>query len=171
MNKSNLAHYRELVDDFDTAMLVTKRGAELRARPMAIGSCDEDGRLSFLTSIDSGKLEEITDEPFVNLTLQGENRYLSISGTAMVSRDRQKIDDLWSPAYKVWFPEGKNDPTVTVLEVVPTYAEYWDNSGVNGVRTLLELGRAVVAGEQPDFDDDEVHQKMDFPGSANACKR
>jgi len=169
VNQSDLDKYLEIVENFDSAMLVTQRGSELRARPMAIARCSKRGRLSFLTSIESGKLDEITDEPFVNLSMQGDSQFMSISGTAVVSREREKVDELWSPTYRVWFPDGKDDPTVTVLEVVPTYAEYWDNSGVEGVKSLLEIGKAAIAGETPEFDDD-VHEKIEFPESANASK-
>lgn len=165
VNQSDLERYLEIIKKFDAAMLVTRRGPELRARPMSIAKCSEQGRLSFLTSIESGKLDEITDEPFVNLAMQGNSQFMSVSGTAMVSRERRKVDELWSPTYSIWFPDGKDDPTVTVLEVVPTYAEYWDNSGAEGVRSLLEIGKSVVTGDAPELDD-EVHQKIDFPKSS-----
>ena len=90
---------------------------------------------------------------------------MSISGNAMTSRNRDSIEELWSAKYEPWFPEGKKDPTVTILEVIPTYAEYWDNSGVHGLKALFELGRAVVGDEMPTFSDD-AHDKIDFPASA-----
>lgn len=164
MSNSDLETYLEKLEDFDSAMLVTRRGSELRARPMAIASVTDAGRLAFLTSIDSGKVEEITDDPRVNLALQNGSRFMSISGNVMTSRDRARIDALWSATYEPWFPKGKNDPTVTVLEVIPTYAEYWDNSGVQAIEALFQLGKAVLSDETPDFSDD-AHDKIDFPAA------
>lgn len=161
MNKPELERYLEILENFDSAMLVTRRGSELRARPMDIAERANDGRVSFLTSIESGKIEEITDHPSVSLTLQKASQFMSISGNVMVSRDRGRIDELWSASYAMWFPDGKDDPTVTALEVVPMYAEYWDNSGVQGVQALFELGKAAVSGTEPDFDED-VHDKINF---------
>ena len=49
---------RELLDDFDAAMLVTRRpDGSLRSRPMAVADLDADGTLWFLTQADSGKME------------------------------------------------------------------------------------------------------------------
>jgi general stress protein 26 len=164
MSHSDLENYLKRLKDFDSAMLVTRRGAELRARPMAIAECSEDGRVSFLTSIESDKIGEITDESIVNLALQNASQFMSISGNVLISRETSKIDKLWSASYQPWFPEGKNDPTITVLIVVPTYAEYWDMSGGGGIKALFELGKAAIGGETPKFDDD-VHKKIDFPTS------
>jgi hypothetical protein len=36
MQKSNLDNYRDIVESFDIAMLVTRRGSEIRSRSMAI---------------------------------------------------------------------------------------------------------------------------------------
>jgi general stress protein 26 len=169
MEKSDLENYLEILKSFDTAMLVTLRGEEVRSRPMAVADTSPDGRIRFLTSIESGKLEEITDSPMVNVSMQSNSKFLSISGTAVATRDPDMIDKLWSATDNAWFPEGKDDPTVIVLEIVPTYAEYWDRSGIEGVKAFLELGKSVVTQEQPKFDD-EVHQKLDFPDKMMGAK-
>lgn len=165
MQKSDLENYREILESFDTAMLITQRDSEIRSRPMAIADSSADGRLWFLTDIESGKLDELTDAPMVNVSMQADSKFLSISGTAVATRDPQKVEELWSAAYDVWFPEGKDDPSVIVLEIVPTYAEYWDNSGAEGIKALMELGKSMVTQEPPEFGDD-VHQKLDFPDKA-----
>jgi general stress protein 26 len=162
MSNSELETYLKKLEEFDAAMLVTRRGPELRARPMAIARRSDSGRLAFLTSVESGKLEEISDDPSVNLALQNASQFMSISGTITVTRDRDRVDELWTAKYEPWFPEGKDDSTITVLDFVPTYAEYWDNSGVQGVKALYELGRAAMSGEVPSFDG-EIHDKIDFP--------
>lgn len=162
MRRSDLEHYLEVLKSFDTAMLVTQRGAEIRSRPMAIADTSADGRLWFLTSTDSGKLAELTESPMVNVTMQADSKFLSISGSVVATRDSKKIEKLWSATDNAWFPEGKDDPTIIALEIVPTYAEYWDRSGIKGFEATLELGKSVLTRETPDFDD-EVHEKLDFP--------
>jgi general stress protein 26 len=167
VNKSGLKQYVEVLKSFDTAMLVTFRGPELRSRPMAIADYSSDGRIWFLTSIESSKLDELTETPNVNVSMQASSRFLSISGTTKATRDPARVTELWSPAYNAWFSDGKNDPDIIVLEVVPTYAEYWDNSGIEGVKTWFELGKSVVTGEEPEFDE-TVHQKVDFPDTMHS---
>jgi general stress protein 26 len=167
MEHSELDKFHEIFEAFDTAMLVTKRGEELRSRPMAIADRAEDGRTWFLTSVDSGKLDELTEFPFVNVVMQAEARFLSISGTAIASREPGKLDELWSAIDNVWFEKGRDDPSLIFIEVVPTYAEYWDRSGLNAIRFLFELGISGVTGDRPELGD-EAHRKIDFPESAKA---
>jgi len=169
MQRTDLENYLGVLESFDTAMLVTRRGNGIRSRPMAIADRSPDGRLWFLTSMESGILKELTDEPQVNLSLQSDAKFLSISGAAAATRDPQKVQELWSVAYNVWFPEGKDDPDVIVLEIVPTYAEYWDSSGAKGVGALFNLGKSVVTGDTPQFDFG-AHQKLDFPNKIGGAK-
>ena len=161
MATSDIQNYLDILRTFDNAMLVTRNGNQLRSRPMAIADVEDDGSVWFLTSVDSGKLAEITEHPDANVALQDGQRFLSISGKTMCTRDRSRRKELWSPAYSVWFPEGVEDPSLTVLAIQPTMAEYWDNSGINGMQVLFELGKSLVTDEQPQFDD-AVHRKVDF---------
>ncbi len=162
MNEEDLRHFVDILKSFENAMLVTERGSELRARPMAIADRTEDGRVWFITNIESAKLDEITEKPQVNLAMQQGSRFLSISGTSRVTRDPQKIDELWSDLQSVWFPKGRNDPTLVLLEIVPTYVEYWDRSGVEAVRFMFETAKSAVTGETLN-EDASPHGKLDFP--------
>jgi general stress protein 26 len=45
---------------------------------------------------------------------------------ATLSKDQQKIEELWEPILKTWFTEGKDDPRITVIEVKPIDGYYWD---------------------------------------------
>lgn len=158
MNEEDLKHFTDILKTFDTAMLVTQRGRGLRSRPMEIVDRTEDGRVWFITSIDSAKLEELTENPDVNVTMQDDPKFLSISGAVRATRDRDKVDEVWRESFDAWFPEGRDDPTVVLLEIVPTYAEYWDRSGVGVLKSIF--GSAEM-----DEDDDSAHGKVDFPKS------
>ena len=151
--------FAECLDEFDNAMLVTERDDELRARPMAIADRTDRGRLWFFTSADSGKLDELDDNPNVAAAMQSERRYLSISGRAKIHRDRARIDDLWSEIQRVWYPEGKDDPRLVLLELEPTYAEYWDTAGLKGLTFAFEAAKAVASGERPEVSD-KMHGKI-----------
>jgi general stress protein 26 len=136
-----------ILEDFDDAMLVTRRGEALRSRPMLIAESTDTGRLWFLSSATSGKLEELAVHPEVNVALQDGGSFLSISGTAQVVRDGDKAQQLWSEAQRPWFPCGPEDPNLILIEVTPQVAEYWDRSGLGGVRFLLAEAAAVVGGQ------------------------
>lgn len=147
-----------LLSLFDTAMLVTRTdGGGMRSRPLSIAESQDDGAMYFSTAIDSPKVEELEADPHVDVVMQDGRRFVSLSGIARVVRDRALIDRLWRPAWKVWFPQGKEDPSLCLLRVDPVEAAYWDMSGTTGVRYAFQMAKAYVKGERPPSDDDERH--------------
>jgi general stress protein 26 len=154
-------HLEELLKHFHTAMLVTHtEGSGLRARPLALASAHDAGVLYFATSVASPKIAELERTPEVALTLQDSRRYVSIGGTARITRDRALIDRLWSEAWKLWFPKGKDDPELCIVEVTPRQAEYWDQSGLAGVKFVLEAVQAYATGTKPKSGESADHAKL-----------
>ena len=156
------AHLREVIADFDTAMLITHaEGGELRARPLALAQTKDDGVLYFPTSSSSPKIRELEVDSHVCVTMQDRRRrFVSISGHAQIMRDRPIIEALWSDAWKVWFPQGKDDPDLALIAVVPSAAEYWDIKGGKGLAYLFGAARAYVTGTTPDVGDDAHNAKV-----------
>jgi general stress protein 26 len=154
--KSHEERVRELMTEFSTAMLVTNSSQGFHGRPMAIVSVDSSC-LSFFTAFDSPKVDEILKDPSVLVILQ-EDRSLciSVNGTALLSRDKARIAGKWKESFKTWFPDGVDDPTLTLIDVYPSRIEYWDNSGLNKVKYLIEAAKAYVSGEKPKVPE-EVH--------------
>jgi general stress protein 26 len=152
--------FNELLDDFHNAMLVTSAvNGELRARPMAIAGRDSDSDLWFVTDRTSAKIDEIEADPRVLVTMQGEGRYLSLTGHAKVIDDRQKARDLWSEAWRVWFPEGPESAELVLIHIEAIDGEYWDRSGLKRMNYLFKAGQAYVRGERMEVDE-EQHQKV-----------
>jgi general stress protein 26 len=157
---------RELLEDFDSAMLVTRTTAgELRSRPMAVADIEPGGLLWFVTERHSGKIEEIARDSHVNVAMQSSRKFVSISGTAVPVDDARKVAELWNEAWRVWFPGGKDDPTLILIKVHAEAGEYWDNSGVGGIKYLIEAGKAYLSGEKPREveGDPKVHGKVKNP--------
>src|SRR6476620_9354165 len=87
---------RELLADFDSAMLVTRTAAgELRSRPMAVADVEPGGCLWFVTERHSGKLEEIAQDDHVNIAMQSKWKFVSISGRAVAFDDARKVAEIW----------------------------------------------------------------------------
>jgi general stress protein 26 len=162
MQEKQGKEFLEVLKNFDAAMLVTRREHELRSRPMAIAESTADGRIWFVTSVDSAKLDEITENPQVNVAMQANRKFLSVSGTTRATRDPAKIDELWNDSLGVWFEKGRNDPELILLEVVPSYAEYWDRSGLGAVKFMFAAAKSAVTGERLDEDDAGAHGKVRF---------
>lgn len=151
----------DLVQKFDTAMLVTRtQQGELRSRPLAIAEARKDGTFYFATSIESGKVHEVVVDQHVNVCLQEGRQFVSVSGRARIERDRGLIDRLWKEDWKVWWPQGKDDPALCLLAVDPTEAEYWDASGAAGLRFLFQAAKAYVSGTRPPDNDDGQNAKV-----------
>jgi general stress protein 26 len=116
--------------------------------------------LYFPTSLASPKIDEIAADARVAVTMQDKRRFVSISGSARILRDPVLVERLWTDSWKVWFPEGKTDPQLCLVAVVPTAAEYWDQKGGKGLAYLFEAARAYLTGTTPDELDDEQNAKV-----------
>lgn len=158
----NMNEFLEILKGFDEAMLVTVRGSQLRSRPMSIADCTEDGRVRFITRDDSGKLDELDENSSVNLAMQADSRFLSISGVARLTKDRTLIDKVWERKQKPWFHEGRDDPHVILLEVFPACVEYWDRSAENPFARVLDEIFGRVRDDTDPADEPGVHGRVDF---------
>ena len=147
---SKTKHLHDLLESFDTAMLLTRDGDQNHARPMAIAEIEGESTLWFVTSNDSPKAEEIRSDTRVSVTLQSDRKFVALSGTSALVRDRARIDALWKEAWKVWFPKGKEDPSIALIKVNVEDAEFWDNAGGKGIRYAFEAAKALIVGERPD---------------------
>lgn len=151
----------ELIDRFDTAMLVTTSlEGKPRARPMAIAGHAEGALLYFATRCDDEKTEEILETPDVAVTMQGEDRFLSLSGRARIESDVTLARKLWTPSMGVWFPEGEEDPHLTLIRVNPEIAEYWDRAGWRKLEFWWEAGKALIHGRPADDQELSGHAKV-----------
>jgi general stress protein 26 len=156
-------HLRALVEDFPTAMLVTyAETIGLRARPMVMGRSKEtEDVLYFATDIESAKVSEILANPRAYVVLQDRRRYVFLAGTVSLSKERALVERLWSEAWKLWFPQGKDDPSLCLLVFEPEEGEYWDESGVSGLKYLFKAAKAYAAGDRPVVDE-QRHGKASF---------
>lgn len=125
------------------------------ARPMAVQEVDDLGNLWFLSADDSHKNEELLADPGVRLMFQGEGRteFLVLTGRAEISKDRERIVELWKPLYKNWFPGGMSDPSITVIKVMPDEGHYWDTRHGNLVAGIKLLAGTLLGKPM----DDSVH--------------
>jgi general stress protein 26 len=145
----------ELIEDIDFAMLTTAEAdGTLRSRPMSTQQVEFDGDLWFFTRASAPKVDEVRRDERVNVSYAKPEaqRYVSISGTAQIVRDRKKIEELWNPVLKAWFPKGLEDPDLALLKVNVEQAEYWDSPSstmahIFGFVKALATGQSYQPGE------------------------
>jgi general stress protein 26 len=70
----------------------------------------------------------------------------SVSGTATLSRDREKMRQMWTKWVEVFFPKGLDDPDLALLRVDVEKAEYWDAPG-STVGRLYALAKGLATGK------------------------
>jgi general stress protein 26 len=162
MTKDPREHLLEILEGFDTAMLITRSpDGRLHGRPMDVAEATATGELWFCTALDSGKVAEIDGEPEVSVVMQGKTKFLSLCGRARVSQDRARIERLWKPDWKIWFPDGPSDPNLCLIAVDPSEGQWWDNSGARGLKFAFEAVQAYVKGEaMPDQKEENARVKL-----------
>ena len=158
--QESIEKLKGLIENIDFAMLTTHANGKLRSRPMSTQKFEFDGDLWFFTSDQTHKVEEIEKDNEVNVAYSKpeDNTYISVSGTASIVHDREKIEELWNPILKAWFPKGLDDPALCLLKVSVEEAEYWDSPS----STLVQIAgfvKALVTGQSADGGD---HGKVNF---------
>jgi len=146
----------KLIQDIRVGMLVSDDGGDLNARPMTLVQDDYDGTLWFFTGKDSEKVDEIKKDKDVCLTFadKDDSTYVSLSGKARLSQDKALIEKFWNPFVAAWFPDGKSDPNVALLEIKINKGEHW-KTDKNGLLQLVEMAKANFTDEKPDLGENE----------------
>lgn len=154
----NIRHLAAMIEDIEIAMLTTvATDGHLVSRPLGTQDAAFDGVLWFATEAGSGKAAEIRANPQVNVAYAapGKNRYVSVAGRASLVDDRQKIDELWSPAMQLFFPDGKDDANLRLIRVEVESAEYWDGPGTVFGKALHFVLTAVTDDPDNSLSDNE----------------
>lgn len=136
----------ELIKGIRFAMFTTEEeDGSLRSRPMATLDIEFDGTLWFFTRADTSKVWEADHHKQVNVSFAEpeKNVFVSTSGTAVLVRDRVKFEEYWKPAYKLYFPDGLEDPELALLRVDVSHAEYWDSASTKLGR-MFNFARAYL---------------------------
>ena len=152
----------DLIKDLKIAMMTTRRpDGRLVSRAMATQKRAPGADLWFVTSEETHKVDELEDEPFVNLSYYKDRtrEWISISGIATLSRDKAIIQQLWAPDWKVWFPEEGDqrhgtaeDPRLVLIGVDIDSAVFFESDKPAPV-VLFEMLKGRLTGKEPDVGD------------------
>ena len=147
MNKqAQMDTIQAMVKDIKYTMMTTRNDENhLHSCPMnttetSIGAKE----IWFIGHKPSETVDNIRQNPEVNLAYvtQESDKYLSISGTAELVEDGEKLNELWSVMYNAYFEQGKDDPKVQLIKVVPHGAEYWANG--NAITSAVKMAAAAL---------------------------
>ncbi len=142
----------ELVKGIRICMMSTiDAEGRMISRPMATQDVTFAGTIWFLTRSTSGKVEDLEQNSKVTLDFAdpSNSKYITLRGHASVTRDQAKIDELWNPMHKAWFPQGKDDPEIAVVRVDVAEGDYWEANSSQLIMRIRYLAAAVSGGSVP----------------------
>lgn len=169
----------ELVDGVETAMVTTRRpDGSLVSRAMQTQRRTAGTDLWFMTNIESEKFEELAIDPHVNVSYYRDRsrEWVSVSGHAILSQDRDLIEALYKPDWKAWLGDtgdgrrdgGPRDPRI-VLILVETDSVVYSKNDRPMPLALFEVVKGMITGEPPNAADlreigaDELRREIKAP--------
>lgn len=149
----------KLIDGIETAMVTTRRAdGHLVSRAMATQRRTAGADLWFMTNAESEKFEEIANDSHVNVSYYRDRtrEWVSVSGSAILTKDRDLIDSLYQPDWKMWLGDtgdgkrdgGPHDPRIALILVEAVSATYSKKDRPMPV-VLFQLAKGFITGEPP----------------------
>ena len=149
----------KLIDGIDIAMLTTRRAdGHLVSRPMSTQRRTTGTDLWFMTNVESEKFEELARDPHVNLAYYKDRtrEWVSVSGKAILTRDRDLIDSLYAADWKAWLGDegdgkrdgGPHDPRIALILVEADTVVYSKKDRPMPV-VLFQIAKSMITGEPP----------------------
>src|SRR5687768_757393 len=144
-----LTKIRELLKQFPIAFMVTAQDNTIVARPIGVvgDHAAFDGSLWFITDRRSRKVQAIQGGATTALLFQNdrEGAYLHLTGRAVVVEDAERLKKLYTPVQRTWFPDGLDDPHMTLLRFDASTGNYWDGHA-SMLRLAFALAKSVMTG-------------------------
>lgn len=163
-----------LIDGISVAMFTTRRpDGQLVSRPMQTQERNGAADFWFVTDAGHHKLEELEQDPHVNLSYYRDRtrEWVSVSGTARISHDREQIRRLYKPDWKAWFDDeggerdgGPDDPRLTLVLVDAESVVYMKSDTPRPV-VLFEVVKGIITGQHPDVGSVRVVSSSEMHGS------
>ena len=149
----------DLIDGIEVAMFTTRRAdGQLVSRPMQTQERENGVDLWFMTNVETHKLDDLMADPHVNLAYYKDKsrEWVSVSGIATLSTDRDLVRELYKPDWKAWLGnEGgerdgsENDPRIALILVDAQSVTYMKVTKPRPV-VLFEVAKGIVTGKTPD---------------------
>src|SRR5690606_9102442 len=124
-NEEAIKKLKELAEGAGNCFFTTKINESTpHTRPMALQEVCDQGNLWFISSSESLKNEEISDDARVQLYFQNNSsyEYLYVLGTATIHKDKELIDKYWTSFANAWFDvKYVTRVVIIVVELLDSY--------------------------------------------------
>lgn len=137
------------IEDHRTGMLGLS-GAREHFQPMTAFAEPETNTIWFFTSKDTDLAESAAGGGEAMFHFMSKDVYACVDGRLSVDPDRARIDRYWNAHVAAWYPEGKDDPNLTLLRFDASDAAVWLVDG-GLVKYALEVVKANAGKTTPDI--------------------
>ncbi len=119
---------RDYLDSVKTVSLATSMESKPSCRIMEIQKVEDDLKILFVARKSSPKMDQIEKNSSVCIVSFNEEtvRDIRLFGKIEVLLDMETKKYVWNEGLEPYFPDGINDPELTVLKFNPERLEYRD---------------------------------------------
>ncbi|SFS38502.1 pyridoxamine 5'-phosphate oxidase family protein [Brevundimonas viscosa] len=124
------------------------------AQPMTAFREEETGTIWFFTRDDTDLAKDAAlpggQDAMFHYGSKDQNVWACIQGQLSVhGHDREIIDRHWNPVLAAWYPDGKDDPHLTILKFDAGDGRIWVNEG-GFFKFAYEIAKANATDTLPD---------------------
>ena len=123
-------------------------------QPMTAFAERETGEIWFYTYKDTDLAQAVQDGAEAMFIVVSKDQELQgcIGGRLTQAHDAVRLEKYWNPHVAAWYPEGKDDPRLTMLRFDCRDAQVWLTEA-GPVKYGWEIARANSTGRMPDLGD------------------
>ena len=147
-------HLWDALEDTRVGMLGLAGGEPRHMQPMTAFVDRETDSLWFFTYRDTDLARDVTVQgghyAMFCLVSKDQHLYACLGGELEEQFDRERMDRYWDPVVAAWYPDGKDDPRLTLLRMKLDDAQVWV-SRAGPVRFAFEIAKANLTKDRPDL--------------------
>jgi general stress protein 26 len=120
-------------------------------QPMTAFCEPDNGQIWFFSRTDTDLAQEVASGAEAMFVVQAKDQGFQACVGGRLSRqsDARRMEQYWGPVVAAWYPEGKDDPRLTLLRLDVGDAQVW-LSETNPLAFGFQIAKANMTGHEPD---------------------
>ncbi len=147
--KAEAGLWRTLKDQ-KIGMLGVAGGKPRHMQPMTAYAEEGARELWFFTYRDTDLVKDVGSGHAAMFCLVTDDLYACLGGRLEEHFDRERMERYWNPVVAAWYPDGKDDPRLTLLRFQLDDAHVW-LSKAGPVKFAWEIAKANATHDTPDL--------------------
>ena len=120
-------------------------------QPMTAFCEPDNGQIWFFSRNDTDLARAVAEGADAMFVVQAKDQGFQacVGGRLAQQVDHARIEQFWGPIVAAWYPEGKDDPRLTLLRFDLSDAQVW-LSETNPLAFGFQIAKANITGREPD---------------------